>query len=48
MGKGEVRLGRGAKQAKEKQTWQGDERGASLAGGAKRARSKLGKGGKTR
>lgn len=32
-GKGEVRLGRGAKQAKEKQTWQGDERGASLAGG---------------
>lgn len=32
-GKGEVRLGRGAKRTKEKQTWQGDERGASLAGG---------------
>lgn len=44
-GKGEVRLGRGAKQAKEKQTWQGDERGASLAGGAKWARGKLGRGG---
>lgn len=38
-GKGEVRLGRGAKQAKEKQTWQEGQ-------GAKRARGKLDRGAK--
>lgn len=47
-GKGEVRLGRGAKQAKEKQTWQGDERGASLAGGQNGQEANSAGGGKTR
>lgn len=53
-GKGEARLGRGAKRTKEKQTWQGERAGSKLGRGeqngqgAKPARGKLGRGGKTR